>query len=92
MKFDFYVENKYLIEYDGEQHFIPTSFYSTDQDIKKERFKKQQEYDQIKTNYCLKNNIPLIRIPYTKYESLSLEDLGLETSKYQIKKMGEIEK
>ena len=40
MKFDFYVENKYLIEYDGEQHFIPTSFYSINQDIKKERFKK----------------------------------------------------
>lgn len=92
MKFDFYIENKYLIEYDGEQHFIPTSFYSIDQNIKEKRFKKQQEYDQIKTNYCLKNDIPLIRIPYTKYESLSLEDLILKTSKYQIKKIGEIEK
>lgn len=91
MKFDFYVNNQYLIEYDGEQHFIPTSFYSIDQNIKEERFKKQQEYDQIKTKYCLDNNIPLIRIPYTKYNTLNLEDLVLETSKY-LMKQGEIEK
>ena len=39
----------------------------------------------MKNAWCLANNIPLIRIPYTKYNDLCLEDLLLETSQYIIK-------
>ena len=33
-----------------------------------------------KNIWCKKNNIPLIRIPYTKLNNLKLEDLLLDTS------------
>lgn len=44
LRFDFYVNNKYLIEYDGEQHFleIPNNIYI------KEELEKIKEYDKIK--------------------------------------------
>lgn len=71
LRFDFYVENKYLIEYDGEQHFLtqPNSLYS------QEHIKKIQLYDKIKNDWCKNNQIPLIRIPYIKFNSLTLDDL-----------------
>ena len=30
----------------------------------------QQEHDKIKNQYCIDNNIPLIRIPYWEYDSI----------------------
>ena len=79
-KFDFYIEDKYLIEYDGETlyHFNLHGWHN------KENLNKQQERDTIKTQWCKDNNIPLIRIPYTKLKELQLEDLLLETSQYVI--------
>jgi len=38
----------------------------------------------IKNTYCKEHNIPLIRIPYTHYNDLCIEDLLLETSNYII--------
>ena len=38
--------------------------------------------DEIKNNWCIKNNIPLIRIPYTHLNNIKIEDLLLETSQY----------
>lgn len=74
-RFDFYVNNKYIIEYDGEQHFI-NSFYGT--------LEKIQQRDKTKNEYCKKNNIPLIRIPYTHLNNISIEDLQLETTKFKV--------
>jgi len=31
-RFDFYVDNKYLIEFDGAQHFSPHNFGATKED------------------------------------------------------------
>lgn len=39
----------------------------------------------LKNEYCFKNNIPIIRIPYTHYSELELKDLLLETSQFIIK-------
>lgn len=40
---------------------------------------KRKEVYYLKENiYCKKNNIPLIRIPYWKYEELTIKDLILE--------------
>ena len=50
-----------------------------------EKLKLTQEYDSIKNQWCLENNIPLIRIPYTQYKDLNIKDLLLETSKFIIK-------
>ena len=50
-----------------------------------ENLTKVKNHDIIK-NECFKNNnIPLIRIPYTIYDNLSLDDLLLETSKEVVK-------
>ena len=55
-----------LIEFDGEQHFNNTSLYaSTSIKIS----------DNYKNEYAKKHSIPLIRIPYTKLKTLTLEDL-----------------
>lgn len=70
-KFDFYVNNQYLIEFDGIQHFQ----YSGSGWDKKEIFEKTKIHDDYKTNWCKENNIPLIRIPYTKLKTLELNDL-----------------
>lgn len=81
--FDFYVITEtisYLIEYDGEQHFLDKErgYYTT------ERIKDIKERDKIKNNYCKANNIILIRIPYHHYEDLNIADLIPATSKYII--------
>lgn len=78
LRFDFYIENNYLIEYDGETH------YSSDYHgwYNEEQLKIQQERDNLKNQWCIDNNVPLIRIPYTHLNNLCLEDLLLKTSKY----------
>ena len=73
LPFDFFVENKYLIEYDGEQHYNKNSIFD---------YEYTHKHDLIKSQWCKKNKIPLIRIPYTKYDSLCLQDLLLETSQF----------
>lgn len=80
--FDFYVNNKYIIEYDGETHDL--NFAQKHGWLTEESIKKQIERDNIKNQWCKENNIPLIRIPYTHFNNLCLEDLLLETSKFII--------
>lgn len=71
LPFDFFVNNEYLIEYDGQQHFKKDSIFD---------YEYTHKHDLLKSQWCKKNNIPLIRIPYTHYKDLKLEDLLLETS------------
>lgn len=78
-RFDFYINNHYLIEYDGQQHFESVDFFGGE-----EKFIIQQERDQYKNQWCKENNIPLIRIPYTKLDTLCIEDLMLETAQFQV--------
>lgn len=78
-RFDFYIDNKYLIEFDGRQHIQNTNKWNNEWNLE-----YVQEHDQIKNNYCKEHNIPLIRIPYSKINYIKLEDLLLETSKYKI--------
>ena len=74
--FDFYVNNEYLIEYDGEQHFK----YSGRGWNNKENFEKTHIRDLLKNKYCFDNNIPLIRIPYDA--EYTIDDLKLETTRF----------
>lgn len=78
--FDFYVNNKYFIEYDGETHYLSNlhGWHTLEQ------LNSQQERDIIKNQWCKDNNIPLIRIPYTHLKDLCLEDLQLKTTKFLI--------
>ncbi len=79
-RFDFFVNNSYAIEFDGEQHYLDT----VDQSYFKHDFESIKILDELKNNYCKDNNIPLIRIPYTHLNNLCLDDLLLETSKWRV--------
>lgn len=78
--FDFWVKDKYLIEYDGVQHFRPWGFQGKNPDGK--IFLKTKQHDLIKNLWAKENKIPIIRIPYTHYKKLQLKDLIPETSKF----------
>lgn len=78
-RFDFYINEEYLIEYDGIQHFEITGGWGTEESLK-----RTQQHDLDKNNFCKSNNIPLIRIPYTHLKELCLNDLLLETTKYRV--------
>ena len=77
-RFDFYVNNSYIIEYDGEQHFKShsNSFFTP------EKVEQIQKNDMFKNEWCKNNNIPIIRIPYTHLKELKIEDLLLDTSQF----------
>lgn len=78
MRFDFYVNNQYLIEFDGWQHSKETDTGWSS----KERIRITQERDEIKNQWCKENNIILIRIPYWHLKNLSIKDLMPETSQF----------
>lgn len=87
LRFDFGIYNKnnellYLIEYNGRQHYEEVSCWDNEHD----NFEERIERDLIKKEYCEKNNIPLIIIPYTAFSNLTINDLMLETSNYIYKK------
>lgn len=71
LKFDFAVFNNdntlyCLIEFQGPQHFdVSNKWYSTE----------QIERDNLKRQYCIKNNFKLIEINYTEYQNLTEEYL-----------------
>ena len=81
--YDFYLpEYNILIEYDGQQHFKEGS--KTSMMCNKEKFKETLLHDKIKNDYAIKNNIPLIRIPYYDIDNIQLNDLIMIISKYNI--------
>lgn len=84
--FDFYLPDfNVLIEYDGEQHYKDTNEYF------KDSLKEIQIRDNIKTNWCIKNNITLIRIPYYHQNAITLEDLLPMSSRYIKEDLGVVE-
>lgn len=68
-RYDFYVTlnsgEKFLIEYDGRQHFAPIEFFGGEKS-----FKSAQKRDKKKTNYCRKHNIGLLRISYRHFKTI----------------------
>jgi len=64
-RYDFHLNNKPLyIEFDGEQHFNENHF--TFKNFKSNSLLDIQEIDNQKSEWILKNNFILLRIPYTK--------------------------
>lgn len=74
LRFDFAVFNnnsiKFLIEYDGEQHFRPVNFGGINDDRAEEYHKRLKINDELKNIYCKNNNIKIYRIPYTNFNKL----------------------
>lgn len=67
LRFDFAIFDdknnlKMLIEYDGIFHFKKV--------YKDDSHEMLVEHDKRKNEYCKRNNIPLLRIPYTKYDKI----------------------
>jgi len=71
LPFDFGVfkENKLvgLIEYQGEQHYIPIKRSNWSVDKVQEKFSLLQQRDQLKRDYCKQNSVPLLEIPYWEF-------------------------
>ena len=62
LPFDFYLpDHKICIEYDGELHYRSSAIFGGEKTLK--RIKNN---DDIKSKWCLENNIKLIRISYKK--------------------------
>ena len=81
LRFDFRLEDGTLIEYDGIQHYqIKNTGFGEDTNEIVRR-------DALKNKYCLANHLILIRIPYTHFEDLSLQDLLPDTSTFIVKEV-----
>ena len=62
LRFDFAIfknSKLYLIEWDGIQHFKPYDYYGG-----MEKYLDVVHKDSIKNSYCLRKNIPLLRLKY----------------------------
>lgn len=72
-RFDFYLPDyNAFIEYDGEQHYnVPR--YVGDVEENKSILENTRRRDEIKNQYCVDNDIDLLRIPY--WESNSIENI-----------------
>ena len=75
-RYDFAILNSdktisYFIEYHGIQHYLftPQGRYN------QEEIDKIDIRDYEKKQYCINNNIPLIEIPYYKFNNLTINDL-----------------
>lgn len=67
LPFDFYLpEDNVCIEYDGEFHYAP--IIKTKSRYK--RFDVSKINDTIKNEFCINNNIRLIRIPYWEFDNI----------------------
>ena len=85
LPFDFYLESpqfgKYVIEFDGEQHFKNIEYFGN--------FETRRKHDLIKNRFCWENGIKLIRIPYNaKYV---LNDLNPSTTRFLLTPQNEKE-
>lgn len=75
MRFDFGIFNSQgallrLIEFDGEQHYRPVEHWGGE-----ENYYQTICRDKLKNDYCLSNNIDLMRIPYWEYDNITLDYL-----------------
>lgn len=65
---------KFLLEYQGEQHFRP-KFTNA------QTFARQQANDKRKRQFCSVKGIPLVAIPYTDFNTMTLDSI-LEAGKF----------
>lgn len=72
VSFDFYVDNRYIIEFDGRQHFSATGGWNT-----QAVYEKTVEHDKFRSEWCKNHNIPILRIPYTMLETLVFDDIWI---------------
>ena len=74
-----------MIEYDGIQHYSSKHQFTKEEST----LEINQQRDREKNEYALSHKIPLIRIPYTQFDNLKIEDLQLQTTKFLLTKEGD---
>lgn len=81
--FDFYLPDyNILIEYDGDLHFKSANSGWNNE----ESFERTKQKDEFKNNWCKENGVNLIRIPYTHYDDICIEDLiGLNNNGFVVR-------
>ena len=76
LPFDFYLkEYKCLIEIDGEGHYHLCNFNRISNEQAQITFDITQKHDKIKTQFCLENNIPLLRISYQEFKQNTYKNI-----------------
>jgi len=66
LPFDFYLSDyNVCVEYDGQHHFYSIDYFGGD-----ERLKVVKKHDEIKTNFCIENNIDILRISYLEFNKI----------------------
>lgn len=83
LKFDFAVFNsdnslRYLIEFNGIQHYEPIDFFGGEK-----QFKIQKQNDQKKISYCKENKIPLVIISYQEINDISFDYIERQVKQYE---------
>ena len=77
LPFDFYIPSKrILIEFQGKQHYKPYEIFGG-----YDGFTKTKKHDNIKKNFCKKNNYKLIEIPYNCKSIYSILEENFEIVK-----------
>jgi hypothetical protein len=75
LPFDFAIFNNNklicLIEADGKQHYEEVHFGGISREKAASNLKNVKKHDEIKNNFCAKNDIDLIRIPYWEFKNIS---------------------
>lgn len=66
-RFDFYINNEFLLEFDGAQHYGRSEKFFNYETI--------HEHDIFKNNWCFENNIKLKRIPYWALNKITLQNI-----------------
>lgn len=79
LRFDFAIFDQnnnlsHLIEYDGEQHFR----YTQNGWNNKNNYNRTIRNDMLKNEYCIKNNIKLLRISYLEKDTITIKKLLME--------------
>ena len=83
MRFDFYLpEHNRLIEFDGIQHFKSLGGWNDEENLT-----LVIKRDQMKNEYALSHNIPLVRIPYWERDKITLKMILGST--YEVREAGQ---
>ncbi len=67
LSFDFYVDNKFLIEFDGKQHFNEVHRFGGAVTLE-----RQINHDNIKNRYVITNKIPILHISYAELKFIPI--------------------
>lgn len=79
LPFDFYIKDyDVLVEIDGEGHYHPCNFNQISHEDAEATYKVTKKHDEIKTAYCVNNNIRLLRLPYYSIQDNSYQNIFLK--------------